>query len=198
MQVCHGADMSVRSVRSVRTKRVPMSEASEASVQVVQLPRWVRATEAAETLGVSERQLRRRAAAGTVERRKSGGRVEYKVAGTVEPESVRSVRPDVRTDMSGHEGSATEELRELLATEQTSRVDAERRAAVAEYRAEIAETDPEVVEELRARVAELEEHAAKATTERDEARAQGQRLADAMTRRHGLIKRLTARLGAQQ
>ena len=89
-----------------------------------------------------------------------------------------------------HDTGAITEIRALLASEQTARIDAERRAAVAEYRVEIAEVDPSEVEELRNQVATL-------TTERDEAREHGQRLADAMTKRHGLIKRLTARLGAQ-
>jgi len=171
-----------------------MSKVSEVSVQVVQLPRWASGSEAAAILGISERQLRRRAAAGKVERRKTGGRAEYRVAGPAAPKSVRSVRPDVRPVMSGHEAGAIEELRALLAAEQAARIDAERRAAVAEYRAAIAETDPAEVEALRATVDELEANVAELTTERDQARDQAQALADAMRKRHGLIKRLTARL----
>ena len=157
--------------------------------------------EAAAELGISRRTIQRRARSGQVETRPGvDGTIEYRVPRRdVTPADTVPLMPPVTGTGTPPDTAETlpavEELRALLAAEQTSRVDAERRAAVAEYRAEIAEVDPEVVEELRAQVAELEEHAAKATTERDEARAQGQRLAAAMTKRHALIKRLTARLG---
>lgn len=161
---------------------------------------WLPTNEAAELLGVSRRTIQRRARSGKIETRPGvNGSVEYRVpAGVVTPAPPMTVTPSVMPVVTPRDTpGAVEELRALLAAEQTARIDAERRAAVAEYRVEIAEVDPSEVEELRAQVAlldELQNQVATLTTERDEAREQGQALADSMRKRHQLIKRLTAQL----
>jgi len=156
---------------------------------------WLPTNDAASALGISRRTIQRRAKSGSIKTRPGArGSVEYQVPthDMTRDDTVPKSPPVTR-----HDTGAITEIRALLASEQTARIDAERRAAVAKYRAEIAETAPEVVEGLRAELAGLRSQVATLTTERDEAREHGQRLADAMTKRHGLIKRLTARLGAQ-
>ena len=143
---------------------------------VVALSRWLSPSEAAEALGLSIRALQYRAKRGDIERRKEGRRTFYRVEGRTQL-AVAPMRQSERTHATkdarnAKDATATAELRALLAAEQTARIDAERRAAVAEYQLE------------------------NVTAERDLAREQGQRLAAAMRKRHGLIKRLTARLGA--
>lgn len=146
---------------------------------------WLPTNEAAQRLGISRRTIQRRARSGSIETRPGAlGCVEYRVPAHDDTRGDTTTKaPPVTPPVTQHDTGAVAELRALL-------IDAERRAAVAEYRAAIAETDPAEVEALRANVATL-------TAERDEAREQGRRLAAAMTKRHGLIKRLTARLGAQ-
>ena len=153
--------------------------------------------DAAATLGLSIRTIQRQANAGKIERTLRGRRSFYLVSAPVidatlhATDDTRDATPigdiDATDDTTGDKArqSATPdptviELVQLLAA-------AERRAAVAEYRVAIAEVDPAEVEALRADLETM-------TAERDEAREQGQRLADAMTKRHALIKRLTARL----
>jgi len=165
---------------------------------LVALPVWGTPTEAASAYGISARTLRLWAKQGKADRRGKGKQTQYRLpngnprgndagmplaAMPPLPATVAALPLETAT-------SASTELRALLTVEQTARIDAERRAAVAEYRVAIAEVDPAEVEALRADLATM-------TAERDEAREQGQRLAAAMTKRHGLIKRLTARLGAR-
>jgi len=159
---------------------------------------WLPTNDAASALGISRRTIQRRAKSGSIKTRPGArGSVEYQVPthdmtrGVTVSKSPR-VTPRVTPDDIGIAAfeRLVDKLRADLNESHRARRDAERRTAVAEYRVEIAEVDPSEVEELRNQVATL-------TAERDEAREHGQRLADAMTKRHGLIKRLTARLGAQ-
>ncbi len=151
---------------------------------VVALSRWLSPSEAAEALGLSIRALQYRAKRGDIERRKEGRRTFYRVEGRTQS-AVAPMRQSERTHATkdarnAKDATATAELRALLAAEQTARIDAERRAAVAEYQLKNVTSDLETM-----------------TAERDLARAQGQRLADAMRKRHGLIKRLTAKLATR-
>lgn len=181
----------------VRSMSAPVSAMSEASVRIVRLQRWASPAEAASALGISERQLRRKAAAGLVERRRVGGRSEYQIPSGPVPDTMSGPtsdpRPDVRPVMSGHEtdasdtpdamsgrfGHALEAMRAELATVRAALVDAERRAAVAEYRADLAESAD--VDTLRA---DLE----RVTAERDAARDRVRSL------RTGTIARLARRV----
>jgi hypothetical protein len=156
-------------------------------------PRWLSGSKAAATLGVSLRTLQRNAASGTVERTLRGRCSLYLVSAPVidatDDTTMRATIGDINAtdDNTRHERHDTRQPDPTVIDLTVRLADAERRAAVAEYRAEIAETDPEVVEELRARVVELEEHASNMEAERDMAHTQGQALADAMRKRHGLV-----------
>ena len=165
---------------------------------LVALPIWGTPTEAASAYGISARTLRLRAKQGKVDRRGKGKQTQYRLPdgtprGNDAGMPLAAMPPLPATIAAMPQGDAAT-LRALLAAEQTARIDAERRAAVAEYRVAIAEVDPAEVEALRATVDELEANVATLTTERDQARDQAQALAGAMRKRHGLIKRLTARL----
>jgi len=127
---------------------------------------WLPTREAAAWFGIHRRTLIRRARAGQVETRTTA-------SGAVE----YHVAPRDLIDATPRHGltpppTATPRDGDSRATLRAELVAAERRAAVAEYQLK------------------------NVTAERDEAREQGQRLADAMRKRHGLIKRLTARLSA--
>ncbi len=135
---------------------------------------WLPTNEAAHRLGISRRTIQRRARAGSIETRPGAlGCVEYRVPAhdDTRADTTAKTPPVTRHDT----GIAAFErlVDKLLAAEQTARIDAERRAALAEYQLK------------------------NVTAERDEAREQGQRLADAMTKRHGIIKRLTAKLATR-
>jgi len=163
---------------------------TEAADHVVRLPRWMPADEAARVLDVSPRTLRRRAASGALKRKHEDGRALYLVQtdeADTRPDTGRTPRPDGHRT-SGQAG-ALGALRDELAALRAAAIDAERRAAVAEYRAQLAETDPAEVEALRARIGEI-------TAERDEARAEASALGAAMVKRHGIIKRLSRALAA--
>lgn len=154
---------------------------------------WLAGPEAANALGVSLRTLQRKAASGSVERTVRGRRSLYLVSAPVNDatDDTHDATPigdtDATDDNARHDATSDATPNPTVIELAVRLADAERRAAVAEYRVAIAETDPEVVAGLRSQVATL-------TAERDEAREQGQQLAAAMTKRHGLIKRLTARL----
>jgi hypothetical protein len=174
-------------------------------ISLASSPQWLTGTAAADTLGVSLRTLQRMATRGEVERRSAGRRSLFCVSDALKRATNDTTRHatrdtfDTTRDTAGASHSATEinTLRGLLDDAIAARVDAERRASVAEYRVAIAETDPAVVEGLRASVAELEQqrdHAraelATVTDERDRAREHAHRLADAMRKRYALIRRL--------
>ncbi len=166
---------------------------SEASGRIVHLPRWLPPSDAAAALGISERQLRRKAGAGEIERRKVAGRAEYRVTA----DAGQDVRTDVRTDTpdtSDARPDASDVLRDELASLRAALVDAERRAAVAEYRAEIADADAEELEALRGDVEHLRDELHQARAERDEARTLAQTYGDALRRRHATVQRLLQRL----
>ncbi len=162
---------------------------------------WLTAREATARLNVSKRTIQRRAAAGEIERRtRADGRSEYRITNDVieglhPVTSPRGVTPDNATprDVTPRvtDEGALAALREELTALRVATIDAERRAAVAEYRAQLAETDPAEVEALRARIAET-------VAERDEARAEAVKLGAAMVKRHGIIQRLTRALTAAQ
>lgn len=194
---------------SARTCPPPLSALSAMNVRPLHTE-WLATEDAADRLGVTPRTLRRRAASGAIKKEtRDDGRAYYRVpkatsspdasARTSAPDTPGHVRPDVRA-MSAP-SPASEALRAELADVRQALVDAERRAAVAEYRAAVAETDPDEVDRLRRTVAEQDEDIAALRSEieavageRDDARAQAQRLADAMVKRHGIIKRLTQRI----
>ena len=156
---------------------------------VVALSRWLSPADAADALGISLRALQYRAGRGEIERRKQGRRTLYRVDGRTQPADAslrQSELTNATTDARNPKDAlALLELRDLLAAAQTAQVDAERRAAVAEYRAKVAETDPGEVQALRARIAELEAQSATLMDERNEARAGREALAEAMRKRHG-------------
>lgn len=185
------------------------------ATQIVSLassPQWLTGAAAADALGVSLRTLQRMATRGEVERRSDGRRSLFRVSDALKRATNDTTRQTTRatndttraTTVASHSAAELATLRALLDDAIAARVDAERRASVAEYRAAIAETDPAVVEGLRASVAEIEQQRDQAraeiavvTAERDQARAEGQRLADAMRKRYALIQRLTRRLAGQ-
>jgi len=151
---------------------------------------WLPTRDACERLGVTRRTLQRWAKAGRIDSRDDNGHTVYRVT----PDHASPARDTGTTSQTRRTTPATRdnvplvtELREQLEASHRARIDAERRAAVAEYRAELAETDPEIVAEMHKQAERLER-------ERDHAREQGQRLADAMRKRHALIKRLTRQL----
>jgi len=162
-------------------------------VRLATAARWLPGPAAAAALGVSLRTLQRNATRGTVERTTRGRRSLYLVSApatdATDDTTTRATigDTDATDDNARHERHDRRQADPTVLELAMRLADAERRAAVAEYRAAIAETDPAEVEALRATVATL-------TAERDQAREQGQALADAMRKRHGLIKRLTARL----
>jgi len=180
---------------------------TEAADHVVRLPRWIPADEAARVLDVSPRTLRRRAAAGAVKRKREAGRALYLVPvpeADARPDDGRFSRPD------GHrtsgQAAAVELLRSQLEAANVARIDAERRAAVAEYRATIAEAAAEItpdrVELLQAeaaRAAMLDDRVAMLAASLDEARREAEALGAAMRKRYALIQRLakTARSGRE-
>lgn len=159
---------------------------------------WITGAVAADRLGVSLRTLQRMASRGEVERQRRGTRSYFRINETdlhdkrdttdarQAPSTTRHATPRATSD----EG-ALAALREELTALRVATIDAERRAAVAEYRAQLAETDPAEVEALRARIAET-------VAERDEARAEAVKLGAAMVKRHSIIQRLTRALTAAQ
>ena len=180
------------------------------ATQIVTLARaaqWLTGAAAADALGVSLRTLQRMATRGEVERRSDGRRALFRVSDALKRATNDTTRDTTRatndttrdTAVASHSAAELATLRGLLDDAIAARVDAERRAAVAEYRAAIAETDPAVVEGLRASVAELAQERDQAraeiatvTAERNEARQHAMRLADAMRKRHALIRRILA------
>ena len=162
-------------------------------VRLATAARWLPGHEAAEALGVSLRTLQRNATRGTVERTTRGRRSLYLVSAPATDATGDTTTRATIGDTDATDDNARHERHDRRQADPTvvelamRLADAERRAAVAEYRVAIAEVDPDEVEALRAELATM-------TAERDEARTQGQALADAMRKRHALIKRLTARL----
>jgi len=144
---------------------------------------WLPTNEAAHRLGISRRTIQRRARAGSIETRPGAlGCVEYRVPAhdDTRADTTAKTPPVTRHDtgIAAFE-RLVDKLRAEINESHQARRNAELRIAVAEYQLKNVTADLETM-----------------TAERDLARAQGQRLADAMRKRHGLIKRLTARLGA--
>lgn len=149
---------------------------------------WLPTRDACARLGVTRRTLQRWAKAGRIDSRDDNGHTVYRVT----PDHASPARDTGPVSQARRTTHATRdtapivaELRELLDASNRARIDAERRAATAEYRADLAETEPETVAELREQVERL-------TRERDEAREHAHRLADAMRKRHALIRRILA------
>lgn len=173
-------------------------------VRLATAPRWLPGPDAAAALGVSLRTLQRKAAGGEVEREQRGRRSYFRVSAPVPTD-------DTRASDTRHERHARHERRDTDTTYDTTRAtndamratvlaltdrlaDAERRAAVAEYRAELAEADPDEVEALRAGLEERDATIVGLRAELADVRAQAEELAAAMVKRHGIIKRLAAKV----
>lgn len=159
-----------------------------ASGKVVDLPRWAAPAEVAAAYGVSSRTLRLWASKGKVERRGSGRTTRYRMPSTSRktetaagmPDTARAQVPAVpRQAETQVPASSPADVSAELAYLRAALVDAERRAAVAEYRAELAESVD--VDALRA---DLE----RVTAERDAARDRVREL------RTGTIARLARRV----
>ena len=180
---------------------------------------WLPTAEAAARLGIHRRTLQRRARAGHIRCEKRDGATFYQVPAVAPAPQANATPATVarHPDATWHAtadatpnatpaatpdaGTPDATILAIIARLEEGRADAERRAAVAEYRAEIAETDPAVVEALREELDQLrkaleerDQTIAAVTEERDEARQHAQRLADAMIKRAGIIRRLTQRL----
>ncbi len=138
---------------------------------------WLPTNEAAHRLGISRRTIQRRARAGSIETRPGAlGCVEYRVP----------AHDDTRADTTAKTPPVTRHDTGIAAFERL----------VDKLRAEINESH-QARRNAELRIAVAEYQLKNVTAERDEAREQGQRLADAMTKRHGIIKRLTAKLATR-
>lgn len=181
---------------------------------LIQLPRWGTAKEAAAAYGIAARTLRHWATRGKVKRRGSGADTRYLLPPPSRDESERGngrgmPRGNAAASAASvphREAAAVELLRSQLEAANGARIDAERRAAVAEYRATIAEAAAEItpdrVELLQAeaaRAAMLDDRVAMLAASLDEARREAEALGAAMRKRYALIQRLakTARSGRE-
>ncbi len=158
-------------------------------------PEWLPTHEAAARLGVHRRTLQRRARAGQIESRYQNGVAEYLVPHDPNPRGNATPPPAAATGTPPVD--QTPEIRLLLSMldeANRERREAERRANEAEFKAALSAVDPDeyraTIEALATVRAELDQ----TRRERDEARADGLRLADAMRKRYAVIQRLTRRL----
>lgn len=165
---------------------------------------WLPTRAACTRLSVTRRTLQRWANSGRIETRTEGGTTLYLVTAEhasrtrVNPPMTQARRtPPATTEKPANIAPVVAELRELLEAAQRERIDAERRAAVAEYRAEVAETDPAVVEGLREQVERLTRALDEARTEITEVTSERDQAHTALRKRYALIQRLTRRLAGK-
>ena len=173
--------------------RGAMIEHVPATAAIVHLPQWASPSEAAAAHGISERTLRLWAKQGRVQRQGGGRSVLYRLPSRGDAAPVAGMPlaagDPVPAIAATRTVNSAAEWRDMLDAAIAARVNAERRAAVAEYRAELATVDPD---EYAATLEEL----ARVTAERDEAMAAAIRLDAAMRKRFQLIQRLAARVSS--